>query len=530
MDAFVIDDKILTVESFKCQAKKLTWKRPFDCSGLRLQTFDDNSLKTITVNPEIYQETSKLIPVQHDWTVVYLLAFYIGDAIKGDGGVTSLWYSVNNNTLFSICSTYLRLKALTWFDFLRERLVFYGEHFATNLTFCRACRLKPSGCRQGVTAIHEARRFICKPLELKTMQKFVSMKTKTGGIKKNSKVQVELNGTGEDIRIANKDDGEQFEFASLHVRVLDDHEEISFDFQESKEISDIVSELRGNLINLNDLTIDAVFNACKMFSGHCHSVKPNQPVPIDRVTLFEVNVDIDSALCIYKRCNVNAEKKTIDVILKDLSDNLGANWTGFQMCTNYCANNDWMKAIPSSKAGGPTIEPFEDGGRFRIHLPTPQGSEVLQVYIYSPKKLDYMNFVQCVKKIIHNCASTLLRESRQDRLFQALQSTHDMKLHGGKPIAIPGGYKLALGTALQFLEENPEGALALETYNCKQKCLTFKMPARDFGTDSWLNTCVHKMKEMTKHCGSVIKSMCRLDRLAEMDPTLSSLGFGFELR
>lgn len=121
MDAFVIDDSILTVDSLKCQAKRQPWKHSCDCTGLRLQTFDDNTLKQITVNPNVYQETSKLAPVHDDWTVVYLLAFYNGDAIKGNGSVTSLWYSVKNSTLFAICSTYLRLKALTWFDYLRDR-------------------------------------------------------------------------------------------------------------------------------------------------------------------------------------------------------------------------------------------------------------------------------------------------------------------------------------------------------------------------------------------------------------------------
>jgi len=121
MDAFVIDDRILTVESLKCQAKRQPWKFSCDRKGLRLQTFDDNTLEQITVNPTIYQETGKLTPVHDDWTVVYLLAYYNGDAIKGNGSVTSLWYSVNNNTLFAIRSTYLRLKALTWFDYLQER-------------------------------------------------------------------------------------------------------------------------------------------------------------------------------------------------------------------------------------------------------------------------------------------------------------------------------------------------------------------------------------------------------------------------
>lgn len=131
----MIDGTILTVESLKCQAKKQPWKLSCDCTGLQLQTFDDNTLEQVIVNPDIYQETTKLTPVHDDWTVVYLLAFYNGDAIKGDGSVTSLWYSVNNKTLFAICSTYPRTKALTWFDYLRERsgVQWASFHFVFNL-------------------------------------------------------------------------------------------------------------------------------------------------------------------------------------------------------------------------------------------------------------------------------------------------------------------------------------------------------------------------------------------------------------
>lgn len=125
MDAFGIGNKILTVDSLKLKPKNQAWKRASDHTELRVQILDDDYLKTITVNPQIYRETGKNNHVRDAWTVVYLLALYNGDAIKSDGSLTSLWYSVNNNTLFAICSTHLRTKALTWFDYLRGRSVIH---------------------------------------------------------------------------------------------------------------------------------------------------------------------------------------------------------------------------------------------------------------------------------------------------------------------------------------------------------------------------------------------------------------------
>ena len=217
------------------------------------------------------------------------------------------------------------------------------------------------------------------------------MRTKNGGPKRDSKNEVEIKGVGDAITCAGTDtvdgDGEHHVFAPLQARVLDADEQISFDFQETKTISEIVEELRGSHMNLNDLRLDTVLKACEMFSAHSHSVIPDQPVNIDNVVLFQVAVDIDSALSVFKRRSLDAAKQDIDVILKRLTDTLGTSWTGFLPCTNYCANNDWIKAFPCNKTGGPTIEPFQDGGRFRIELPTPPGTEVLKVYVYSPKKL-----------------------------------------------------------------------------------------------------------------------------------------------
>jgi len=121
MDAFVIGDQIMTIDSLKYQPQRQRWMRACDHTGLQIQTFNDDTLTKITVNPSIYRQTSIMQNVEYDWSVVYMIAFYKGEAIEGDGSVTSLWYSVNNNKLFSIRSTYLRGKASTWFDHLRQR-------------------------------------------------------------------------------------------------------------------------------------------------------------------------------------------------------------------------------------------------------------------------------------------------------------------------------------------------------------------------------------------------------------------------
>ena len=120
MDAFLIGDKLATVDSFRTQAKSLQWRKAIDCHGLKICEFDVNFLKTLVVNPDVYF-SSKTTTIAVEWSIVYLLAFYNGDAIKGEGN-TSIWYSVNNDVLFAIKSRRLRTKALTWFDCLSDRL------------------------------------------------------------------------------------------------------------------------------------------------------------------------------------------------------------------------------------------------------------------------------------------------------------------------------------------------------------------------------------------------------------------------
>jgi hypothetical protein len=132
MCAFLVGDKLATVNSFRTQAKTLNWMSAIDCQGLRICEFDDNYLTTLAVNPDIFF-ISKTKPVAVEWSVVYLLAFYNGDAIKGEGK-TSIWYSVNNGEPFAINSKHLRSSALTWFDCLSDRLAAHMKAFLKSIT------------------------------------------------------------------------------------------------------------------------------------------------------------------------------------------------------------------------------------------------------------------------------------------------------------------------------------------------------------------------------------------------------------
>lgn len=137
-----------------------------------------------------------------------------------------------------------------------------------------------------------------------------------------------------------------------------------------------------------------------------------------------------------------------------------------------------------------------------------------------------------MRDIAHECALLLLQQYDESRRADALIATKENDIHGGKACAVPGGYKLALGTALLFLEKHHGGTIALETYNCKQKNMRFKTSALIAGAnkESWLADIVNRMKEKTRNTETMLKTICRLDSFAEMDETLSRVGFGFELK
>lgn len=303
------------------------------------------------------------------------------------------------------------------------------------------------------------------------------MRKKTGGPRKNSNVKIEVSDINDNVRLIVADCENQHEFAPLQVRVLDAGEYVTSDFQETKTLSEIVRELGGITTDLNDVPLESVLKACMMFSSHGHSVTADPPVPIEQAVLHAVTVDVDSVTAVFKHRNVGM-KQNIESILKKLTDTLGDGWTGFNTCTSYWANDDWIKALPSNMKGGPTMEMYEKGDRYRVHLPTPPGFEILQIWIYSPPKLDHSVFLKNVKQMAQECALELLQQYNQSRLYAAFIDTKESKLQGGKACPVPGGYKLALGIALLFLEQHNGGTMVLETYNCKQKIYDSRCPPK----------------------------------------------------
>ena len=385
------------------------------------------------------------------------------------------------------------------------------------------------GCLQrGIYAIDCARRVECKICDVFDMKMFLKLRTKTDGPKRNSKSKIQVNEVNDHVQLACEN---QHDFAPLQVRVLQAAEFVSSDFRETKTLSAIVKELQGNGKTLNEVTLKSVLKAWDMFSDHGYSTIPDEPLSPELVTLHDVTIDVDSFTAVFKhRFGSDNKVKNVESVLEEIAEIMGDDWSGFHTSTNYCANNDWIKAVSSGQKGGPTIEMHSNGERFRVRLPTPPGLEVLKIWIYSPTKMTHNDFITCVKSIAHDCAIKLLLHYDHSRLADALQSTKENKLHGGKACAVPGGFKFALGTALMFVEKYPGGNFCLETYNCKQKNMRFKMPAKGFGTDLWLNQLVLKMKNRTKHCDTMVKTICLIDRVAEMDPSLSRVGFGFEMR
>lgn len=124
MKAFVFGNKHLAFESLKLGKTKQQWSGQSDPAFAAFQCqefkFDEESLKTLPVNPNIF-ETRKTQSVVANWVSVYLLALYKGDAIKGYGSLTSIWFSINNEIVFAIRSTYARKKSSTWLEHLQDR-------------------------------------------------------------------------------------------------------------------------------------------------------------------------------------------------------------------------------------------------------------------------------------------------------------------------------------------------------------------------------------------------------------------------
>jgi hypothetical protein len=315
----------------------------------------------------------------------------------------------------------------------------------------------------------------------------------------------------------------------LHqARVLNSNEFIPTDFQRQQTISEIVQELGGQQRSLNDIPANVIVKAIQKFSGHRHSVTLDPPVSPQDTELMEVIVDIDMTLAVYRRRT--SEKQDIEVILNTLTRTLGQYFSGFNAYTSYSPTGEWIKAFSSKYKGGPTIEMYAKENRYRVQLPTPIGNEVFKIWIYSPANMKHSNLIKCVKMIAKQCAIKLMDQYAYQRQSVGLQTTFESDTQGGRPFQIPGGYKFPLSIALMFLEEFPEGAFAVETYGSKSKGARFVMTPQDFGTKKWLHALVKQMRIWKKFNESMLRTICCLDRVANMDADLSRVGFGFECR
>jgi hypothetical protein len=315
----------------------------------------------------------------------------------------------------------------------------------------------------------------------------------------------------------------------LHqARVLNSNEFIPTDFQRQQTISEIVQEIGGRQTSLNDMPANVIVEAIKKISGHRHSVTLDPPVSPNDIKLMEVIVDIDMTSAVYRRRP--SEKQDIKAILCGLALNLGQHFSGFNAYTSYSPTGEWIKAFSSKFKGGPTIALYAKEKRYRVQLPTPIGNEVFKIWIYSPAKMKHRNLIKSVTMIAKQCAIELMHQYGYERQTVGLQTTFENDIQGGRPFQIPGGYKFPLSVALMFLEENPEGSFAVETYGSKSKGARFVMTPQDFGTKKWIYELVKEMRIWKKSNESMLKTICCLDRVAKLDADHSRVGFGFECR
>ena len=203
-NAFLLGDKFISIDAMILGVKRLPWRMGLANGRILDETF----LGLLCVNPMHYEGT-KQQSVAYEWQVrytttmhthhltekvkpctqhVYLIAFYNGEAVAGNG-TTSVWFSVNNNVSFAIRLTHVRRKPLTWLEHLH----------------IKACNIKtPEQCREGIT-VNECIGVECKVPDIETMKTFLNLKTKTGGSNCNTCEKVEVQSK----RIVRLEDGNQ---------------------------------------------------------------------------------------------------------------------------------------------------------------------------------------------------------------------------------------------------------------------------------------------------------------------------------
>ncbi len=325
------------------------------------------------------------------------------------------------------------------------------------------------------------------------------------------------------------------------VRMLEPWEKVASDFSISQRLSTILEQFpSGTDKRLNSLHIENVIKAAQLFSNPTHSVQADDPF-VGNCVVHKVTVDVDSVSATFnyrKRGN----PLTIDNII-DLLEEWAQKDTAFcENTTSFMPTGKTLKAFPSNgfrdkttsrriKCCGPTIEIYPDGGYSRIQLPTPIGAEVLKIWIYAPDaSFKSISFVDKVRAVANECAKGLVAKYKSS-IESTLKSAIDDRIKGFKAFDIPGGYMFPISIVLLFLEIHQECSFLVETYNCKKKGLEFLMEPKEIGTDTWFKDLTAKIKTfLAGHPSSMLKMFCRLDRLAEVQPDRSKIGFGFQIQ
>ena len=325
------------------------------------------------------------------------------------------------------------------------------------------------------------------------------------------------------------------------VRMLEPWEKVVSDFSISKTLSTILEQFPGvKDKSLNSIEIENVIKAAQIFSSPEHSVRADDQF-LGRAVVHKVTIDIDSVSATFNHRKLT-KKQTIDNIFNFLEDMAKKDITFCLNTTSFTPNCKALKAFPSNgfkekktnrrvKCCGPTIEIHPDGGYSRIQLPTPIGAEVLKIWIYAPdKSFKSISFVDEVKTVANQCAKGLVAKYKSS-IESALNSAIDGGIKGFKPFDIPGGYLFPVSIALLFVEKYQDCSFLVESYNCKKKGLQFQMEPQDIGTERWLESLTGKMKSfLTTHPNNMLKMFCRLDRMAEIQPDRSKIGFGFQIQ
>ena len=364
-----------------------------------------------------------------------------------------------------------------------------------------------------------------------------------GGKKQNVCHTVRVNKFGDQISV---DDPERELEADTwmhmrNVRMLEPSEQVVSDFSRSETLSTILEQFSCKKDKINSIDIDNVIKAAQMFSSPEHTVQADKEFS-EAVVVHKVKVDVDSVSATFNHRKIS-NPLTISNVFNVLKDVCGEKDSNFcQNTTSFTPNSKRLKAYPSNgfrdkktnrriKCCGPTIEIHPDGGYSRMQLPTPIGSEVLKIWIYAPDtSFRTTSFEDEVRTVANQCAKGLA--AIYNSLFEStLTSAIDEGVRGFKAFDIPGGYMFPLSIALLFLEKHKECSFLLETYNCKKKGLEFVMEAKEIGTESWFKKLTFEMKKVLKESPNLmLKMFCRLDRIAQVQPDRSKIGFGFQIQ